>query len=105
MFREALAYLEKIVYEPNQLNIEFIQEEKQNSNYGAGTFKLASRTVRFRVAKKTPTKIGQFVGFWEKVQNNKKQPFSYEEAPDLLVITTSMMDDHFGQFIFRKKFL
>lgn len=71
LFSEALAYLDENIYKPNQLNIESIQEENQNSKYGAGTFKLASRTVRFRVAKKTPAKNGQFVAFWEKDKKNK----------------------------------
>lgn len=83
LFRETLTYLEKTVYDPNHLNIEFIQKEKQNSNYGSGTFELAGRTVRFRVAKKTPAKIGQFVAFWKKDQNNKNQPYSSEEAAEL----------------------
>lgn len=105
LFSEVLAYLDEKVYKPNQLKLESIREEKQNSKYGAGTFKLASRTVRFRVAKKTPTKNGQFVAFWEKDKNNKNQPFSYEETPELLVIVTSMREDNFGQFVFPKEIL
>lgn len=104
-FYTALNYVNKIFYEPNQLTVRSIQEETQNSNYGAGTFQLSSRTVRFRVANKTPTKIGQFVAFWEKDENDKNQPFTYEAAPEFLVITTSMSDCEFGQFIFQKIFL
>ncbi|MEI5908719.1 MepB family protein [Bacillus spongiae] len=104
-FLKALTHLNEIIYEPNHLTLKSIQEEKQNSNYGAGTFQLASRSVRFRIAKKTPTKVGQFVSFWEKDENNKNQPFSYEQAPDLLVINTSMNINEFGQFIFPKGIL
>ncbi|MEW9503156.1 MepB family protein [Jeotgalibacillus marinus] len=104
-FFRALTHVNKIVYEPNQLTLKSIQEEKQNSNYGAGTFQLASRSVRFRVAKKTSNKVGQFVAFWEKDENNKNQPFSYEKAPDLLVINTAMSNNEFGQFIFPKEIL
>lgn len=105
-FYETLNYINKIAYEPNQLVLKSIQEEKQNSDYGAGTFQLSSRTVRFRVSKKTPTKAGQFVAFWEKDENNKNQPFSYDNAPDLLVITTEKINSHeFGQFIFPKEIL
>ena len=63
-FHIALNYVNKILYEPNQLTVQSIKEEKQNSKYGAGTFQLSFKTVRFRVAKKTPTKVGQFVVFW-----------------------------------------
>ena len=104
-FYIALKYVNKMIYEPNDLYVKSVQEEKQNSKYGAGTFQLASRTVRFRVANITPTKVGQFVAFWEKDINNKNQPFLYEEAPDLLVITTFKNENEFGQFTFPKEVL
>ncbi len=104
-FYAALNYVNKMIYEPNDLTVKSVQEEKQNSKYGAGTFRLSSRTVRFRVANITSTKVGQFVAFWEKDENNKNQPFTYEEAPDLLVITTFKDNSKFGQFIFPKEVL
>ena len=55
-FYTALTYVNKMVYEPNDLILNSVQEEKQNSKYGAGTFQISSRTVRFRVANMTPTK-------------------------------------------------
>ena len=102
-FFTALTYVSKMIYEPKNLTLKSVQEEQQNSKYGAGTFQLSSKTVRFRVANITPTKVGQFVAFWEKDENNKNQPYSYEEAPDLLVITTFKNDIEFGQFIFPKE--
>ncbi|WP_440970292.1 MepB family protein [Peribacillus frigoritolerans] len=104
-FYRALTLVNKIVYEPNNLSVKSIQEEYQNSEYGAGTFHLNAKSVRFRVAKITPNKVGQFVVFWEKDENDKNQPFAYENSPDLLVINTSMSNDHFGQFIFPKEIL
>lgn len=104
-FYKALTYVSKMIYEPNNLSLKSVQEERQNSKYGAGTFQISSRTVRFRVANITPTKVGQFVAFWEKDENNKNQPYSYEEAPDLLVITTFKNDHEFGQFIFPKEII
>lgn len=76
-----------------------VQEEQQNAQYGAGIFRLSSSTVRFRVANITPAKVGQFVAFWEKDENNNNQPFAYEGAPDFLVITTFKNDRGLGQFI------
>jgi hypothetical protein len=104
-FFTALSYVNKMIYESNHLTVKSVQEEKQNSKYGAGTFQLSSKTVRFRVANITPTKVGQFVAFWEKDENNKNQPYLYEEAPDLLVITTFKNENEFGQFIFPKEVL
>lgn len=104
-FFTALTYVNKMIYEPNHLIVKSVQEEKQNSKYGAGTFQLSSKTVRFRVANITPTKVGQFVAFWEKDENNKNQPYLYEKDLDLLVITTFKNENAFGQFIFPKEIL
>lgn len=104
-FPEALNYISKIIYEPKQLKIASVQEEKQNCDYGAGVFRLSSKTIRFRVAHTTPTKIGQFAAFWEKGSDNKNRPFLYEEAPELLVITTFKNNKEFGQFVFPKEIL
>lgn len=104
-FYTALNYVNKLIYEPSGLTVKSVLEERQNAKYGAGRFQLSARKVRFRVANTTPTKIGQFVAFWEKDENNKNQPYSYAEAPDLLVITTFKNENEFGQFVFPKDVL
>lgn len=104
-FHQALTYINKMLYEPSGLVLSSIQEEKQNAIYGAGRFELSSRTVRFRVARTTPTKTGQFVAIWEKDANNKNQPFSHEDSPELLVITSFKNNHQFGQFVFPKEIL
>ncbi len=113
-FKATLAYLDKVIYEPNEFIINFVKEEKQNSEYAAGTFTLSTaltnKTVRLRVAKVTPNKIGQFVTFWEKDAKDINQPFRYDESPDLLVVTTFANDTfnsnkQFGQFVFPKNIL
>ncbi|MDQ0227689.1 MepB family protein [Metabacillus niabensis] len=104
-FYKALTYVNENFYEPNHLVIKAIREEPQNSDYGAGIFQLNSKSVRFRVARITPNKIGQFVSFWEKDSAHKNQAFSYEKATDLLVINTFSTNDRFGQFVFPKEVL
>lgn len=104
-FQEALQHMNQTIYEPKQLTVESIQEEKQNAEYGAGMFRLSSKLIRFRVAKITPTKIGQFVAFWEKGSNNKNRPFLSTESPELLVVTTFKNNNEFGQFVFPKEIL
>lgn len=104
-FNKALTYVNELLYAPHHLTIKNIQEETQNADYGAGLFQLDSKSVRFRVAKITPTKVGQFVSFWEKDAANKNQAFSYENATDLLVINTFHNNGDFGQFVFPKEVL
>ncbi|WP_332650065.1 MepB family protein [Lysinibacillus sp. 54212] len=104
-FHRALTYINERFYEPNNLVIKDIMEETQNAEYGAGIFQLNSKSIRFRVAKITPTKTGQFVAFWEKDDQNKNQAFSLEKGTDLLVITVFTNDKRFGQFVFPKEVL
>lgn len=103
-FNDIIQNLNNIVYKPNDLIITNLKEERQNSEYAGALFHLNNKTIRFRVSKITPNKIGQFVSFWEKNENMQNQAFSYDAAPDLLVITC--INDHkLGQFIFTKEIL
>ena len=108
-FYTVLKQIDQMVYKPIQLTIDSIKEEEQNSEYAAGTFELRHeltiKTVRFRVAKQTPTKVGQFVTFWEKDSKDINQPFQYDKSPDLLVVTTFKDEHTFGQFVFPKDIL
>ncbi|MFE7820249.1 MepB family protein [Priestia megaterium] len=68
-------------------------------------FNKQGQYIRFRVAKTTPNKVGQFVSFWEKDGAHKNQAFSYGKATDLLVINTFTSTNRFEQFIFPKEVL
>lgn len=106
LFSHTFTYINKAFYKCNHLTVTDIQEEQQNSEYGAGIFQVNGQSIRFRVAKITPTKVGQFVAFWQKDATNKNQAFSEESAPDLLVINTFSNDQQsFGQFVFPKHVL
>lgn len=103
-FLKTLNDINENIYEPNHLVIKNVREEVQNAEYGAGIFHLNNKSVRFRVAKETPKKIGQFVSIWEKDEAFNNQAFSYEKAADLLVINT-FTANRFGQFVFPKEVL
>ena len=108
-FHAVIELINELIYHPNHLIMDLTREEPQNSGYAAGEFTLSSqaatRTIRFRVAKTTPTKIGQFVTFWEKDSSGINQPFQYDESPNLLVVTTFKDKNTFGQFVFPKNTL
>ncbi|MBJ8083657.1 MepB family protein [Bacillus wiedmannii] len=103
-FNDVIRKLNNIIYKPNKLIITNLKEEKQNAEYAGCLFHLNHKSIRFRISKITPNKIGQFVSFWEKDANLKNQAFSYDAAPDLLVITC-IEDNKLGQFIFPKEIL
>ncbi|OPG98819.1 MepB domain containing protein [Chryseobacterium mucoviscidosis] len=79
-------------------------EEAQNAQYGAYVFTLNSLSIRFRVAKTTPTKIGQFVTLWQRSEDRSTQPYYVSDPSDMYVISTRT-GSHFGQFVFPKHVL
>lgn len=93
-----------LVYKPNKLNYTQPIMEAESTEYGAYIFKLNHLSIRFRVAKITPTKNGQFVTLWKRTGKGPIQPFDITDAVDLFIICTRK-DDHFGQFIFPKHVL
>ncbi|MGH1042088.1 MepB family protein [Bacillus wiedmannii] len=103
-FNDVIRKLNNIIYKPNKLIITNLKEEKQNAEYAGCLFHLNHKSIRFRISKITPNKIGQFVSFWEKDDNLKNQAFTYDAAPDLLAITC-IDDNKLGQFIFSKEIL
>ncbi len=54
------------VYGPLGLDCTAPEAEAESADYGAATFALDGAPVRFRVAKTTPTKVGQFVTLWKR---------------------------------------
>lgn len=75
--------------------------EAQNADYGAYVFKLNALSIRFRVARITPSKIGQFVTLWERFGDGSIQPYDVSDPVDLYVISTRK-GNNFGQFVFPK---
>jgi len=104
-----LKLIDNVIYKANGLILSDVNEEKQNAEYDGYTFRLSnknsSKHIRFRVAKITPNKLGQFVSFWEKDSNHVNQPFTIDNTPDLLVISTFSETDKSGQFVFPKDIL
>lgn len=56
-------------------------------------------SVRFRTAKTTPTKAGQFVTLWVRSVSGPIRPLDATDAVDLVVISTRDTRG-FGQFVF-----
>jgi hypothetical protein len=73
--------------------------------YEKCAFNLNSRCILFRVAKITPTKIGQFVTLYKRQHDNSPiQPFDESDGIDLVVVCARDRH-HFGHFVFPKSVL
>lgn len=94
----------ELIYNPCGFDSSQPLPETQNAEYGAYLFTLNTSAIRFRVAKITPTKVGQFVTLWERIGNGPIQPYDMSEPVDYYVISTRE-GNNFGHFIFPKAVL
>lgn len=92
------------IYDACRFNCSQITKEEESTEYGAHHFQLNDKYIRFRVAKITPTKAGQFVTIWKRVNNGPIQPYDATDPVDFFVISTRK-GEQFGQFVFPKTVL
>lgn len=95
---------QKFAYAPIGLTIDHFAAEAESKKYAAAEFKMNDLNIKFRVAKITPTKVGQFVTLWKRIGKGPIQPFDMADPFDLFVISVRTADD-FGQFVFPKTVL
>ena len=91
---------QRLVYDLAGLNYSQPLIEKENVKYGGCTFTLNDLHIRFRVAKITPKKIGQFVTLWKRI-GKTPAPFDISDPVDFFVVSVRK-EDLFGQFVFPK---
>ncbi|QNA90527.1 MepB family protein [Massilia sp. Dwa41.01b] len=79
--------------------------EPEGGEYGACRLGLDGRLVAFRVAKTTPTKIGQFVTVWKRPAPGADiAPFDSLDEVDLVIVSVAGAGQH-GHFVFDRQAL
>src|SRR4051794_9050304 len=63
------------VYDPAGRACSRPVAEAESAEYAAYELTVAGRAVRFRAAKTTPTKVGQFVTVWKRSAGGPIRPF------------------------------
>ena len=87
------------------LSISNLQKEPECEEYFGFNFQLNNFQIKFRKAKITPTKIGQFVTLWKRNSLSKEtKPFCSDDSFDFYVILTESTEN-FGFFFFTKDVL
>lgn len=73
--------------------------EPESAGYAACSFSVNGRPARFRVAKTTPTKAGQFVTLWLRSEAGPIRPFDVADGVELVtvVVADGLRE---GQFVF-----
>ncbi|WP_274918633.1 MepB family protein [Streptomyces sp. WZ-12] len=103
LHRDLLA-AKTLVYDPSGFACSPPVPEPEGAEYAAHGFTIDGSSVRFRVAKTTPTKVGQFVTVWQRSAEGPIRPFDAEDGVDLFAIS-SRDGGHFGQFVFPREVL
>lgn len=96
-----LNLIDSFIFKPCKLEITNIVTELESQEYFACNFKLNHLNIKFRKAKITPTKTGQFVTIWKRNKNGITEPFNIADNFDIYLIATRN-DMKFGLFIFPK---
>ncbi len=99
-----LTVLKDFLLKSYHMQLSHIVIDRESSEYGACSFELAGKKVIFRVAKITPTKVGQFVTLWKRIGNGPIQPFESTDPIDIVIIF-SRSKNGVGHFIFPKEIL
>lgn len=99
-----LILIQEILFDTCNFKITQPILETESSEYGACTFSLNNLNILFRIAKITPTKTGQFVTLWKRINQGPIQPFDSADPIDLFIISTRK-ENNFGMFIFPKSVL
>lgn len=79
-------------------------KEIESAEYSAHSFTVNGFSTRYRVAKITPTKVGQFVTLWKRKVGGPIMPFDQVDDIDLFVVFV-IKDKRIGQFVFPKSIL
>jgi len=99
-----LLIAKELVYDVCGFDCSEPQPEKESQEYEAFDFKIGESLIKFRSAKITPTKTGQFVTLWKRNQKGIIEPFDYNDAIDFVIVSVQK-EYLLGQFIFPKEIL
>lgn len=99
-----LELLNRYVFQACGIELKKVETELESQEYGAHHFELHTKKVKFRMAKITPTKTGQFVTIWKRNKNGKTEPYNILDEYEFYIIATRE-ETKFGIFIFNKNIL
>lgn len=76
-------------------------EDAESKEYFGYNFDAGNLKFKFRKAKITPKKVGQFVTLWKRNPNGETEPFDETDTIDFYIIVTEE-NENFGFFLFPK---
>lgn len=99
-----LKNIDELIFQPLGLKLLNVEEDAEAQEYSGCSFVLNHLNIKFRTAKITPTKTGQFVTIWKRNEKGETSPFDSKDLFDFYLISAST-DSNRGIFIFPKEIL
>lgn len=85
-------------------SISDLQKDEECEEYLGYNFNTNNQLFKFRKAKITPKKVGQFVTLWKRNEQNITEPFHENDCFEYVIIAT-LDNANLGYFIFPKAVL
>ncbi|MCG9792915.1 MepB family protein [Flavobacterium algicola] len=101
---QELQIIKDLLFKSIGLELSHVVAESESKAYSAHSFELGNFTVKFRTAKITPTKTGQFVTLWKRNVSGITAAYELSDKFDYCLIATRE-GSNFGVFIFPKTVL
>ncbi|MCE3074706.1 MepB family protein [Chryseobacterium gwangjuense] len=102
---QEIEILQNTVLSPLQLSISHLHPDSECDEYLGYNFQVDSFHIKFRKAKITPKKTGQFVTLWKRnPETQETEPFDIEDHFDFCIILTAF-HNQLGLFLFPKNIL
>ncbi len=101
---EELNKIEEILLTNLKSNFKNSSEDSEASDYFGYNFEINDLLFKYRKAKITPKKIGQFVTLWKRNTLKQTEPFDESDPFDFYLIVTEEMEKY-GFFLFPKNIL
>lgn len=92
------------LYDACDFRVEHFVPEPESEEYYAHSCCINNKNIKFRIAKKTPTKTGWFVTLWKRGNDRIIAPYDASDSVDFFVVTI-LDKTKLGQFIFPKSIL
>lgn len=101
---EELKFIQDTLFHIAKLSVADITEDEECKEYDGYNFHLGALKIKYRKAKVTPKKTGQFVTLWKRDAKKQTEPFHIDDGFDWYMIITPD-NDKLGFFFFPKHVL
>ena len=104
MYEKELTHLDSTLFDTFGMHISNAYKDEETGDYCGYNFQLGSFHIKYRKAKVTPKKIGQFVALWKRNPEGKTEPYHIDDNFDFYFVETEYQDN-WGCFLFPKGIL